>query len=108
MLIYRGIGGIITIAALLVGGTNGFFPGAPESWSPTSLAHVISRAAVSPNIYSAISKLDIVLVWWLAVLAIGFSKVSKNLALSKSVTLVAAAEVLYLAVNAAGWFAGTL
>jgi hypothetical protein len=108
MLIYRGIGGIITIVALLVGGPNRFFPGAPESWSPTSLAHLISRAAVSPNIYSAISKLDIVLVWWLAVMTIGFSKVSKNLALLKSVTLVAAAELLYLAVNAAGWFAGTL
>jgi hypothetical protein len=108
MLIYRGIGGIVTIAALLVRGPDRFFPGAPESWSPTSLAHLISRAAVSPNIYSAISKVGIVLVWWLAALAIGFSKVSKNLGLLKSVTVVAAAEAVYLALNAAGWFAGTL
>lgn len=106
--IYRGIGGVATIIALLVRGPDKFFPAVPESWSPTSLAHVVVRTSVSPNVYSAISKLDIFLVWWLAVLSVGFVTLSKNLSIAKAVVLVAAAEVLYLVINAAGWFAGTL
>ena len=51
-----------------------------------AMAHLISRSAVAPNVYSAISKLDILLIWWLAVLALGV-----------------AAEALYLALNATGW-----
>ena len=102
LVIYRCIGGVFTIVALLAGGPTNFFPGPAEAWSPTSLAQLISRSAVSPNVYSALSKLDIFLVWWLAVLAIGFSKISKNLGLARSAALVIACEVLYLLVNASG------
>ena len=100
--IYRCIGGIFTIIALLTRGSANFFPGPAEAWSPTSLAQLISRSSVSPSVYSALSKLDIFLVWWLAVLSIGFSKISKNLSLAKSAVLVTACEVLYLLVNASG------
>jgi hypothetical protein len=106
--IYRCIGGVVTIIALLLRGPAKFFPGAPEAWSPTSLAHVISRASVSPNVYSAVSKLDIFLVWWLAVMAIGFAKVSTNLSLARAALIVAASEVLYLVFNAMGVMAGVL
>jgi Yip1-like protein len=101
--IYRCIGGIFTIATLLVRGTANFFPGPAEAWSPTSLAQLLARSSVPPNVYSALSKLDVFLVWWLSVLAIAFSKISKNLSLAKSAALVAACEVLYLLVNAFGW-----
>jgi hypothetical protein len=100
--IYRCIGGVFTIVALLARGPANFFPGPAEAWSPTSIAQLISRSAVSPSVYSALSKLDIFLVWWLAVLAIGFSKISKNLTIAKSAALVIACEVLYLLVNASG------
>jgi hypothetical protein len=101
--IYRCIGGIFTIIALLTRGSANFFPGPAEAWSPTSLAQLISRSSVSPSVYSALSKLDIFLVWWLAVLSIGFSKISRNLSVAKSGVLVIACEVLYLLVNASGW-----
>jgi len=102
LVIYRCIGGVFTIVALLAGGPANFFPGPAEAWSPTSLAQLISRSSVSPSVYSALSKLDIFLVWWLAVLAVGFSKISKDLSLAKSAALVIACEVLYLLVNASG------
>lgn len=108
VVIYRCIGGVVTIFALLLRGPSRFFPGAPEAWSPTSLAQVISRASVSPNIYSAVSKLDIFLVWWLAVMAIGFAKVSRNLSVTRAALIVGASEVLYLALNATGIMAGVL
>ena len=61
VLIYRGIGGIATIITLLACGSEKFFPAAPEVWSPTSLAQLVVRISVSPNVYCAISKLDIFL-----------------------------------------------
>jgi hypothetical protein len=67
------------------------------------MAQIVSRSAVSPNVYSAISKLDLFLVWWLAVLAIGFSRTSKNLSVARSAALVTATEAVYLVFNAAGW-----
>jgi hypothetical protein len=100
--VYRCIGGVFTMTALLVRGPADFFPGPAEAWSPTSLAQVIPRSSVSPSVYSALSKLDIFLVWWLAVLTIGFSKISKNLAIVKSAVLVTVSEVLYLLVHASG------
>jgi Yip1 domain len=102
LVIYRCIGGVFTIVALLARGPANFFPGPAEAWSPTSLGQLIPRSSVSPNVYSSLSKLDIFLVWWLAVLATGFSKISKNLSLAKSAALVIACEVLYLLVNASG------
>ncbi len=100
--IYRCIGKVFAMTDLLAHGTANFFPGPEDAWSPTSLAQLISRSSVSPSVYSSLSKLDIFLVWWLALLAIGFSKVSKNLSLAKSAALVTACEVLYLLVNASG------
>ena len=102
-LIYRVLGGIVTIAALLIRGPTNFSPAPPEAWSPTSLAHFVSRMAVSPNVYSAISKLDIFLVWWLAVLVIGLSKIARNLSIRKSAVLVVASEAVYLVLNAFGF-----
>jgi hypothetical protein len=104
--IYRVVGGTLTIIALLVRGRANFFPAAPEAWSPTSLAHLVSRTAVNHNIYSAISKLDVFLVWWLVVLAIGFSKTSRNLSVARSAAIVAICEVGYLALNALGALPG--
>ena len=101
--IYRGIGGVFIIAALLIHGAANFFPAPPEAWSPTSMAQLVSRSAASPNVYSAISKLDLFLVWWLAVLAIGFSRTSRSLSLKRSTALVATTEIAYLVFNAAGW-----
>jgi hypothetical protein len=101
-LIYRCIGGIFTTIALLSRGPANFFPGPAEAWSPTSLAQFISRSSVSPSVYSALSKLDVFLVWWLAVLSIGFSKISKNLSIARSAVLVTACEILYLLVSASG------
>ncbi len=103
IVIYRCIGGIVVIAALLIRGPANFFPVPPEAWSPTSLAQVIPRTAVSHAAYSAISKLDIFLVWWLAVMAIGFSRTAKSLSIRKSVVVVVGVEIVYLALNAAGW-----
>ena len=79
------------------------FPGPTEAWSPTSLAQVIPRSSVSPSVYSALSKLDIFLVWWLAVLTIGFSKISRNLTVAKAAVLVTLSELSYLLVHASGW-----
>lgn len=101
-LIYRCIGGLFTTTALLIRGPANFFPGPSEAWSPTSLAQLISRSSVPPNVYSALSKLDIFMVWWLAILTIGFSKISKTLSLAKSVALVASSEILYLLIHASG------
>jgi len=100
--IYRCLGGICTMTALLVRGPANFFPGPSEAWSPTSLAQLISRSSLPPAVYSALSKLDIFLVWWLAVLTIAFSKISENLSRVKSAALVAASELLYLLVHASG------
>ncbi|HEY6945352.1 MAG TPA: YIP1 family protein [Candidatus Acidoferrum sp.] len=101
--IYRCIGGAFTITTLLVRGPANFFPGPSEAWSPTSIAQLVPRSAVSPKVYSSLVKLDIFLVWWLAVLSIGFAKISKNLSLAKSGVLVAVCEVIYLLVNAFRW-----
>lgn len=59
--IYRCIGGTVTLIALLAHGPANFLPAPPEAWSPTSLAQAVARNSVSPNVYSAISKLDIFL-----------------------------------------------
>jgi Yip1-like protein len=99
--IYRCIGGSFTLIALLVHGSANFIPAPDEAWSPTSLAQVVARNSVGPNVYSAISKLDVFLVWWLAILAIGFAKVSRGLSLTRSALLIAGSEVLYLIANAA-------
>ncbi len=101
--IYRCVGGAFVIVTLLIRGAANFFPAPPEAWSPTSLAHVIPRAAVSPHVYSTISKIDFFLIWWLAVLAIGFSRTSKNLSLANSAILVAVSEAAYLTLNVVGW-----
>lgn len=98
----RCIGGVFTVVALLAHGPANFFPGPAEAWSPTSLAQLISRSSVSPSVYSALSKLDLFLIWWVAVLAIGLSKISTNLRIAKSAALVTACEVLYLLVSASG------
>jgi hypothetical protein len=100
--IYRGIGGLVVAASLLMRGSAHFFPVPAEAWSPTSLAHLIPRGAVPPNTYTAISKLDPFLVWWLIVLAIGLSRTSNRLTMARSATLVAGTEAVYLALNAAG------
>jgi hypothetical protein len=104
--IYRCIGGTFALIALLVHGSANFVPAPAEAWSPTSLAQVVARNSVGPNVYSAISKLDVFLLWWLAILAIGFAKVSKNLSLTRSAVLIAGSEVLYLFATAAGWLPG--
>ena len=100
--IYRAIGGLFIIAALLVHGASNFFPVPAEAWSPTSLAQFIPRSSLSPGMYSAISKLDLFLVWWLAVMVIGLSRVSRNLTIARSCVIVSATEVAYLGLNAAG------
>jgi hypothetical protein len=69
---------------------------------------LLELTGLQQDVYSAISKLDIFLVSWLAVLSVGFATLSKHLSIAKAVALVVAAEVLYLVINAAGWFAGTL
>jgi hypothetical protein len=107
-IIYRGLGGIFTVASLLWRGAAGFFPAPAEAWSPTSLAQVVSRHSVSPNVYTAISKLDVFLVWWLVVIAIGLSKTVDNFSFRRAVVTVSALEVIYLIANAAGLLAGTL
>jgi hypothetical protein len=53
-----------------------------------------ARNSVGPNVYSAISKLDVFLLWWLAMLAIGFAKVSRSLSRTRSAVLIAGGEVL--------------
>jgi hypothetical protein len=73
-----------------------------EAWSLTSLAQLVPPDAVPPNAYAAISKLDIFLVWWLAVLTQGFSGTSDNLTVAKSAFLVVGTEIGYLALNALG------
>jgi hypothetical protein len=104
--IYRGIGGAIVIVTLLVRGAANFFPAPAEAWSPTSLAQLVSRASVSPDVYSAVSKIDVFLIWWLAVMAIGFSRTSKHLSIARSFILVGVCEAIYLTLNAAGWLRG--
>jgi ABC-type Na+ efflux pump permease subunit len=104
--IYRCIGGSFTLIALLVHGSANFVPAPDQAWSPTSLAQAVARNSVGPNVYSAISKVDVFLLWWLAMLVIGFAKVSRNLSLSRSAVLIAGSEVLYLIANAAGWLPG--
>jgi hypothetical protein len=105
--IYRCVGGIFVILALSIRGAAGFIPAVPEAWSPTSLAHLIPPTAVTPNVYSALSKLDPFLIWWLAVTAIGFSRTSTNLSIAKSMAIVTVSEAIYLALNASGVLAGT-
>jgi hypothetical protein len=100
--IYRCLGGIVVLATLLIRGSANFFPAPAEAWSPTSLAQLVPRSAVSHDAYSAISKLDVFLIWWLAVMAIGFSRVSRSLSIARSIAVVASVELLYLALNAAG------
>lgn len=100
--IYRCIGGVFSMTALLIRGAEHFFPGPSEAWSPTSLARLIPRSSLSPTVYSALSKLDLFLVWWLAVLSIGFSRISGNLSVAKSAVLVTVSEILYLLVHASG------
>jgi hypothetical protein len=101
--IYRGIGGLAVVISLLIRGAANFSPVPAEAWSLTSLSQIIPPDAVSPNAYSAISKLDIFLIWWLAVLAIGFSRTSEKLSLARSAILVAGTEAAYLVLNATGW-----
>jgi hypothetical protein len=106
MVIYRVIGGIPTIISLLVTNSADFKPAPPEAWSPTSLARLVSRDDVSHNVYSAISKIDPFLVWWLAVLSIGFATIARNLTATRSVAIIAASEIVYLALNAVGALQG--
>jgi ABC-type Na+ efflux pump permease subunit len=105
-LIYRGIGGVLTLIRIMLRGPEKFIPAPAEAWSPTSLAHLVPRALVTANQYSAISKLDIVLVWWLAVIAIGLAKTSSNLSLRKAVVIVGLSESVYLVLNAMGALPG--
>jgi hypothetical protein len=107
-IIYRGIGGVFTMASLLARGAAGFFPAPAEAWSPTSLAQVVSRSSVHPNVYIAISKLDVFLVWWLVVIAIGLSKTVDNFSFTRALVTVSAMEAIYLLANAAGYLPGTL
>jgi hypothetical protein len=107
-IIYRCIGGVFTIASLLARGATGFAPAPAEAWSPTSLAQLVPRSSVDPNVYTAISKLDVFLVWWLVVIAIGLSKTVDSLSLRRAGVTVLAAEAIYLLANAAGFLPGTL
>jgi hypothetical protein len=100
--IYRCVGGAVVIASLLIRGPANFVPAPPEAWSPTSLAHLVSRNAVSHDEYDAISKIDIFLLWWLAAMAIGFSAISKRMPALKSAVMIGAVEIVYLAIDAAG------
>ena len=104
--IYRGIGGVVTLIWLMLRGPAKFMPAPAEAWSPTSLAHLFPRALVTANQYSAISKLDIVLVWWLAVIAIGLARTSSNLSFKKAAVVVGISEAVYLILNAMGALPG--
>lgn len=104
--IYRVVGGTVTLVSLLVRGSSRFRPAPPEAWSPTSLARWIPPEAVSANVYSALSKLDLFLVWWLVVLAIGLWQTSRNLSLRGAVALVVLCEGSYLVLNALGALPG--
>ena len=105
-IIYRVLGGAVTIVALLVHGPANFHPAPAEAWSPTSLANLVSRTAVAANTYSAISKIDVFLVWCLVVIAIGFSRTSKNLSMQKSFAIILSLEAVYLSLNAVGALPG--
>jgi hypothetical protein len=107
-IIYRCVGGIPTIANLLAQGPSGFVPAPPEAWSPTSLAHLVARSSVDPNVYSALSKIDVFLIWWLGVIAIGVSKTVPNLSLPRAATTIVITEAIYLVANATGVLSGTL
>ncbi len=104
--IYRCVGGAIVIVTLLIRGSANFFPAPPEAWSPTSLAKLVPRTSVSPDVYSAVSKIDVFLIWWLAVMAIGFSRTSKQLSITRSLVIVGGVEAIYLVLNAAGFLRG--
>jgi hypothetical protein len=107
-IVYRCIGGSLTIVALLARGAAGFVPAPAEAWSPTSLAQLVARGSVNPNVYSAISKLDIFLVWWLVVIAIGMSKTVHELSFRRAAVTMVGMEALYLIANATGLLPGTL
>jgi hypothetical protein len=77
--VYRARRGFLAMANLLTHGRTGSFPVPPEAWSPTSVAQWLPRSSVGVNAYSAISKLDLVLPRWLALLAIGISRTSNQL-----------------------------
>lgn len=104
--VYRVIGGALTSIALWVRGPRRFNPAPPEAWSPTSLAHLVARESVSPNVYSAISKLDAFLIWFLVLLVLGFSTTAKNLSLRRAAIVVVVCETLYLVMNALGALPG--
>jgi hypothetical protein len=57
--IYRCIGGAIVLVTPLIRGPANFFPAPPEAWSPTNFAQLVSRSSVSPDVYSAASKIDV-------------------------------------------------
>jgi hypothetical protein len=44
--IYRGVGGLVVVASLLIRGAANFSPVPAEAWSLTSLAQVIPRDTV--------------------------------------------------------------
>ena len=104
--VYRVLGGVLTGIALSMQGPGRFKPAPPEAWSPTSLAHLVSRASMSPNAYSALSKLDPFLVWFLVLLAIGFSVTAENLSVRRAIAIVLVCEVAYLGLNALGALPG--
>ena len=105
-IVYRVFGGVATLIAILLRGSANFEPAPPEAWSPTSLAHLVPRNAVSADAYSAISKLDVFLVWWLVVMAVGFTRTSRNLTFKVAVVLIFVCEAIYLTLNAIGALPG--
>lgn len=95
-MVYAVASGVIAAITLLLKSPETIDPTNLESIVATNLAAFLSRRETSPAVYSLASSLDIFSIWFLILLSIGFSKISKKVSVKKAAIAVFALWILYI------------
>lgn len=76
------LGAVMAVAVMFFGDADHFNVKTP---APTNLAFFMNPLTTSPAVYSIASSLDIIIFWFMILLAIGLSRVSRNKVKSSTV-----------------------
>lgn len=86
------VGNIVGIITVLLRDPQTIDPNSPVA---TNVAAVLSAKETAPALYAIASSLDIFILWFLILLSIGFSKISRKVSVGKAAVVVFVVWVLY-------------
>ena len=94
------VGGVMAIAVMIFGDPASFNPSSP---APTNLAFFLNPLTTSHAVLALASSLDIIILWFLVLLAIGLSRVARNKVKASSIFITFAGAWILLIIVKVGF-----